>query len=37
MRRAGLFTLTFQVNGGSAGIYLLSGPGKVGADGAYLK
>lgn len=30
-------TLTFQVKGGSAGIYLLNGPGKIGTDGVYLR
>jgi len=30
-------TLTFQVKGGSAGIYLLNGSGKIGSDGAYLR
>ncbi len=30
-------TLSFQVKAGSAGIYLLNGPGKVGSDGVYLR
>lgn len=30
-------TLSFQVQAGSAGIYLLNGPGKLGSDGEYLK
>jgi glycosidase len=30
-------TLSFQVKNGSAGIYLLDGPGKVGDDGDYLR
>jgi glycosidase len=29
-------TLSFHVNGGSAGVYILNGPGKVGSDGPYL-
>ncbi|MFO0548390.1 MAG: alpha-amylase family glycosyl hydrolase [Polyangiaceae bacterium] len=29
-------TLTFHVNAGSAGIYILDGPGKIGEDGTYL-
>ncbi|MGC4120083.1 MAG: alpha-amylase family glycosyl hydrolase [Myxococcales bacterium] len=30
-------TLTFNVQAGSAGVYLLNGPGKVGQDGEYLR
>ncbi|MCA9665489.1 MAG: hypothetical protein KC503_07870 [Myxococcales bacterium] len=30
-------TLSFYVKGGSAGVYIKSGPGKVGQDGAYLR
>ncbi len=30
-------TLSFHVNGNSAGIHVLDGPGKIGADGAYLR
>lgn len=30
-------TLSFQVKGKSAGIYLLNGPGKIGEEGVYLK
>lgn len=30
-------TLTFQVRDGSAGVWLLDGPGKVGADGPWLR
>lgn len=30
-------TLTFQVRNGSAGVWLLDGPGKVGVDGAWLR
>jgi len=29
--------LSFHVRGNSAGVYVLNGPGKIGADGAYLK
>ena len=30
-------TIAFHVKGNSAGIYVLNGPGKIGADGAYLR
>lgn len=30
-------TLWFHVNGNSAGVYVLDGPGKIGSDGVYLK
>lgn len=30
-------TLTFDVKNGSAGVYLYDGPGKIGADGTYLR
>jgi hypothetical protein len=30
-------TLTFSVKSGSAGIYILNGPGKIGTDGDYLR
>ena len=30
-------SLSFHVRGNSAGIYVLDGPGKIGADGAYLR
>jgi len=30
-------TLTFTVKAGSAGVYILDGPGKVGEDGEYLR
>ncbi|HQP38563.1 MAG TPA: alpha-amylase family glycosyl hydrolase, partial [Polyangiaceae bacterium] len=30
-------TLSFQVKGGSAGIYLREGPGKIGSDGVWLR
>ena len=29
--------LSFHVQGNSAGIYVLDGPGKIGADGVYLR
>ncbi len=29
-------TLTFNVRGSSAGIYVLDGPGRIGVDGVYL-
>jgi hypothetical protein len=30
-------TLSFAVNGSSAGIYVLDGPGKIGSDGDFLR
>jgi hypothetical protein len=30
-------SLTFHVNNGSAGVWILGGPGKVGVDGAWLR
>jgi hypothetical protein len=30
-------SLSFHVPGNSAGIYVLDGPGKIGADGTYLR
>jgi len=30
-------TITFHVRGNSAGVYVLDGPGKIGADGVFLR
>ena len=30
-------SISFQVRGNSAGIYVLDGPGKIGAGGVYLR